>query len=295
MSRRKANGAAGPLEESFQPIEHCTHHILYFDTETTGVDVQTAELIELATIMEGFDERGGMVYRSSNVRRFRSHNPIPPEASAIHDITDEDVEGLPYFDEIDDDNEVIKPFNTCNMIVAHNLGKYDLPIMKRYYPGFSEVFPLDRQIDTLRLAQHFWPEIDSHAMKAMRYRFKFDKMAGRRLESHSALDDARMLGYFMQLVSQKFGLMGPFTLEWWKAMSHQSAQPVMVQKFPFGKHRGALVDNLVSEDPGYINWCLQQDFIKVEWPDLYHTLLIYTHRKPIERFSFARKQSQDNG
>lgn len=294
MGRRKAVAAPGDLARKDQVPEVFHHSVAFFDTETTGVDVETAELIELAVIRKFYDESGSEIGVSESVRRYRSHTPIPPEASAIHDIVDEDLEGRPFFgpegDYELDDFAIIAQLFSSNLIVAHNL-KYDTGIVRRYYPDQVKAFePEERRVDTLRLAQHFFPEIESHSMKAMRYRFHFDKLAGRRLESHSALDDTKMLIYFMQMVAGTFPLMGPYKHEWWEAMAIQAAKPVMIQRFPFGKHRGDLVDNVVQSDPQYIQWCLQQDWMKTDNPDLYHTLLTYSHRKPMELFSHVRHQ-----
>jgi DNA polymerase III epsilon subunit-like protein len=292
MGRRKASVESSEAVPGGTVPEGFHHSVAFFDTETTGVDIDTAELIELAVIRKFYDEAGAEVGVFERVRRYRSHNPIPPEASAVHDIVDEDIAGKPFFGpeatDCPEDYEILEHLFMSDVIVAHNL-KYDTGIMRRYYPDQIKVFePEERRVDTLRLAQHFFPEIESHSMKAMRYRFHFDKMAGHRLESHSALDDTKMLLYFMQMVSETFPLMGPYRYEWWKAMAIQSASPVMVQRFPFGKHRGDLVDNVVQSDPQYIHWCMQQDWMKTDNPDLYHTLLTYTHRKPMELFSHVR-------
>lgn len=299
MARRSSKARSDGYVDIRPPKGVETYSVAYFDTETTGVDPATAELIELAVIRVFFDSEGYEVGRFASVRRYQPHNPIPPEASAVHDIIDDDVADRPYFgpeyeNDVDDFRLIHNLFDS-DLIVAHNL-PYDVAILSRYYPEHMKKFePEGMHVDTLRLAKHFYPGIESHAMKAMRYRFGFDKMAGRRLESHSALDDTKMLEYFMTMVSGTFPLMGPFTKAWWEAMAKQSDQPVMVQIFPFGKHRGELIDNLVQDDLQYIAWCMKQDWLKTEHPDLYHTLLAYSHRKPVELFSHVRRSDKKQG
>ena len=37
---------------------------------------------------------------------------------------------------------------------------------------------------------------------------------------------------------------------------------------PFGKHKGERIDNLAHEDPGYLNWALEEVDMD-RWPGLY--------------------------
>ena len=60
--------------------------LVFFDLETTGLDMKNDRIIELAFIK--WTPRGDVLERE---RRFNPERPIPPEATAVHGITDADV------------------------------------------------------------------------------------------------------------------------------------------------------------------------------------------------------------
>jgi len=62
---------------------------IYFDTETTGVKTDKDRIIEIAAL-DPFKERTFVSFVNPGI-------PIPPEASAIHGIWDEDVKDKPTF------------------------------------------------------------------------------------------------------------------------------------------------------------------------------------------------------
>lgn len=70
--------------------------VLVLDTETTGPDPETARIVELGAV---YFWRGQMVGRPLNIR-LNPGCPIPPEASAVHGITDADVAGAPTFADV---------------------------------------------------------------------------------------------------------------------------------------------------------------------------------------------------
>jgi len=62
--------------------------LVFFDLETTGLSTKNDRIVELALIK--ITPQGDVLER---VRRFNPGTPIPPEATAVHGITDEDVAG----------------------------------------------------------------------------------------------------------------------------------------------------------------------------------------------------------
>src|ERR1700744_2667322 len=69
--------------------------IVFFDLETTGTDHTRDRIVELAFIKLLPDGT-----RDSYVKRVNPGMPIPPEVTAIHGITDEDVKDAPLFKHI---------------------------------------------------------------------------------------------------------------------------------------------------------------------------------------------------
>ena len=60
--------------------------LVFFDLETTGLDLKNDRIIEIAFIK--WTPHGDILERE---RRFNPGMPIPPGATAVHGITDEDV------------------------------------------------------------------------------------------------------------------------------------------------------------------------------------------------------------
>jgi len=69
-----------------------TKPIIYFDIESTGVETETARIVELACIKynpDGTQEEKTILVNPGI--------PIPKEASDVHGITDEMVKDKPVF------------------------------------------------------------------------------------------------------------------------------------------------------------------------------------------------------
>jgi DNA polymerase III subunit epsilon len=97
--------------------------ILVVDTETTGIDAVNDRLIELGIALFMPD---GTVKHRGLARRFNPGIPIPPEATAVHGITDADVKNCQPFSAVADKIEVM--FRGRD-IAGYNLRALDLPLI----------------------------------------------------------------------------------------------------------------------------------------------------------------------
>ena len=66
--------------------------IVFFDLETTGTDPATDRIVEVAALRIDADGT-----RSARCRRLNPERPIPPAATAVHGIHDDDVRDAPTF------------------------------------------------------------------------------------------------------------------------------------------------------------------------------------------------------
>ncbi len=246
--------------------------ILFLDTETTGSDPATAEVCEVAFLLadyKGFTFTGEKQVFETLIK---PSVPIPPEASAVNQISNKMVSGSPP---AEDFTEQIRKLTECaDYISAHNL-PYDYTILKRQYPALFNRFDKSTHIDTLRLSRHIWQEIPSHALQALRYRFELDEnIQG---EAHRALFDTELVQSLLH-----FSLKQETCLDLrnsWKSLVDFIVSPLEVKIFAFGKYRGNLVEDTVANDPAYIRWLLKQKWLSDEHPDLYHTILSKTGAK----------------
>ena len=148
--------------------EGMSEEFVVLDTETTGVDLEDRP-VEIALVRVASGERF-----SSLINPQRS---IPPTASAIHGLIDEDVEDAPTLAMIEPE---IVDFIGAACLVAHNAA-FDRSMLP-YLAGH-------RWLCSLRLARHLWPEAPAYGNQVLRYwmRLRVDT-AG--LAPHRALADA---------------------------------------------------------------------------------------------------------
>ena len=109
-----------------------TRRIAIVDTETTSVDVQTAEVIEIAAAVVLVDDAGEIRAVKETRRGLRDPGiPIPAEVQRLTGISDDDVAGrglnVPRWEAL---------LGGSDLIVAHN-SAYDAPIVERLLPGIK--------------------------------------------------------------------------------------------------------------------------------------------------------------
>ncbi|HEY0102045.1 MAG TPA: DNA polymerase III subunit epsilon [Brevundimonas sp.] len=156
---------------------------IVLDTETTGFDPRTGDrMIEVGCIeIEDLLPTGRMFHRLIHPER-----TIPPDAIRVHGITDEKVRDAPKFPEIVID---LCDFIGDAPIIAHN-AQFDRNFIDHEFGRCGRaLFPEDRWIDTLQLAQVRFPGM-ANSLDALCKRFKIS-LVERSL--HGALIDARLL------------------------------------------------------------------------------------------------------
>jgi DNA polymerase III subunit epsilon len=230
--------------------------LAFLDLETTGLGVGTDRIIELALIRV---TPGGDVMEK--VRRFNPEVPIPPEASAIHGITDADVAGKPPFAaRARSLAELLEP---CDL-GGFNLRRFDLPMLLAEFQRAEVPFQIgDRRIVDAQFIFHREEPRDLSA--AVRF------YLGRELEdAHSALADIRATAAVLGAQLQRYphlprdmgGLnrycdeVQPFETEvdrWFE--EDDEGRKV----FRRGKHSGIPLESVARSHPDYLQWMLGLD------------------------------------
>ena len=95
--------------------------IVFFDLESTGVDVATARIVEISCLKLHTDGREEVV-----TQRVNPLVPIPEEAAAVHGIRNDDVIGCPTFAQIAAGVQAF--FMGCD-IGGFNSTRYDVPLL----------------------------------------------------------------------------------------------------------------------------------------------------------------------
>jgi DNA polymerase-3 subunit epsilon len=104
--------------------------VAFLDTETTGLDYYTCELIEIFIRVVNVNKETGEIYNT--VKTYHSYNdpefPIPEDMTRINGITNKMVEGIKV-----DWTHVIVLLEQSNFVVSHNVA-FDRGFVEKYIP-----------------------------------------------------------------------------------------------------------------------------------------------------------------
>ena len=232
--------------------------LIFFDTETTG-NTENDSMIQIAYKAYEFP---GMKEIESFTGLYRPLIKIPPEASAVHHITNKMVENLPTFSESGDLSKIKKLFEDKESVaIAHN-AFFDLMIIHK--EGINPY----KFICTLRVARYLDKEgkMDRYNLQYLRYLLDLDVEA----TAHDAMGDVLVLEKLFEKL--KIQMMAEEKLDEEKViekMIEVSSHPSILRTFNFGKHNGKKIEDVMAIDRGYLEWLLTQklgsDQIDEDW------------------------------
>lgn len=227
--------------------------LIFFDTETTGISPTKDRIIELCGIKVMPDKT-----RSVLLQRFNPEMPIPPDATAIHGITNEMVKGEPPFR--DKAKEIASFFAGCDL-AGYNIARFDVPILvEEFLRTGMEENPLEKAnvIDMMTIYFKKEPRTLSAALK-----FYANEEI---VNAHSAEADVEATIKVLNGQLQKYTDLTP-TLQGLSDIAVQENDFLDYDRkfardktgeiiFMFGKNKGLRVaDNL-----GMVKWMLDKDF-----------------------------------
>jgi len=156
------------------------HKVCIIDTETTGLDTDVCEIIELGYQIVEFDSHGNF-YQVLAARNYLQEpkSEISAEVTKVTGLTLKDVKGhsIPW-------QEVEKELADVQLCVAHNAG-FDRPVVERY----SDVFV--NKIWGCSVAQIDWFELADVGSRSQE--FLCWKVGQFYYGAHRALDDVQAL------------------------------------------------------------------------------------------------------
>lgn len=231
--------------------------LVCFDLETTGTSLERDRIVEIGLVR---------VEPDGTRREFRSlvnpDMPIPLPATAVHGITDEDVATAPHLENLVDE---IRELLTNADLSGFNSISFDLPIME------NELKRVGLEID-LQSARHLDAMRIFHKMEPRTLTAAYKKFCGTDLtDAHSALADVNatldvldaMVGFYEELSDDPEELhklsnqnSGRWVDRSRKFIWNDDGQAC----FSFGKYRDRTLKDVVSENPGYLEWMLGKDF-----------------------------------
>ncbi len=133
--------------------------LAFLDLEATGLDVNTARIVEISVVRlrpDGEAETFDTVVNPDC--------PIPAEVSAIHGITDAVAESAPRFAAI---ATALRDFLTGAALGGYNIGRYDLPLLEAEFQraGYEFDWSTRRLVDASVIFRRMEPRSLSGAMR----------------------------------------------------------------------------------------------------------------------------------
>jgi DNA polymerase-3 subunit epsilon len=229
--------------------------LVFFDLETTGLDLKADRIVELAFIM--VTPHGDVLERE---RRFNPEMPIPAEATAVHGITDADVaDEVPFCRTARSLGDVLEG---CDL-AGFNVRRFDIPMLVREFERCGVDFSLEgRRIVDVQNIFHREERRDLSA--AARF-----YLGREHEEAHSAIGDIRtsaavlaaQLARYPDVPKELDGLhayceeYAPTRSEVDRWFSGEDDGRV----FRRGKHKGQPLADVAREAPDYLRWMAGAD------------------------------------
>src|ERR1700733_6559629 len=188
---------------------------IFYDTETTGIKPDKDRIIELAA----YDPLENRTF----VELINAECLIPPDATAIHHITNEMVGTCPNFSEIG--RKFIDFCADDVVLIAHNNNAFDLPFLRQEFSRASLKMPSWQFFDTLKWVRRYRPDLPRHKLQFLREIYDITPN-----HAHRALDDVMVLHKITCF------LLDDLTID--QAIAILSTAPVREPNvMPFGKHQ----------------------------------------------------------
>lgn len=149
--------------------------IIFFDLESTGIDIATSRIVEIACIKIDLD--GSKTEKHSLIN---PTIPIPKEVSEVHGITDDKVANAPKFIELS--KSLYNFFKGCD-IAGYNSDSFDIPLLVQEFSRCNIIFG-DWEFNTIDVLSV------ERILKPNKLSDVYKRYTGKDLEdAHSALAD----------------------------------------------------------------------------------------------------------
>jgi exodeoxyribonuclease X len=198
------------------------------DVETTGTNPAMDRVVEVACVLV----RGGRTIQSFS-SLVDPGQPIPPTASAVHNITDAIVANGPRLATI---APLLATMCADAIVVARN-ASFDLSFL-----------PLLNQrpvLCSMRLARRVVPDTPNHKNQTLRYHLGVDASAFSNPIAPRALGDAEVTSRVLAICLDRYLSQGGEDDAY--SLAREIAKPYCLDVLPFGRHRGVPLQEVPSQ------------------------------------------------
>ncbi len=230
--------------------------LVFFDLETTGLNITRDRIIEISLLK---------VYPNGKqevkTRRLNPEMPIPPQSTAIHGITDEDVQDCPTFKQVA--KSLADQLEGCDL-AGFNSSRFDVPMLAEEFLRAGVDFDISKHkfVDV----QIIYHKKEPRTLEAA-YAFYCNKQLS---NAHSAesdtiatyevlksqLDRYPDLANDIDFLSKEYSSFNNNVDLAGRMIYDESG----VEVFNFGKHKGKPVEEVLKSEPSYYAWMMDGDF-----------------------------------
>ncbi len=232
-----------------------TRPIAFIDLETTGVNLSSDRIVEIAIIKVLPDNT-----RQVKRKLINPEMAIPKGSSDIHGITDDMVKDAPTFKEAG--NEIKQFLESCDL-GGYNSNRFDIPLlMEEFLRAGMQVDLSDRKMVDV---QHIFYSMEPRTLKAA-YRFYCNK----ELENaHSAEADVSATIDVLMSQVERYQQLGNSVDTILSVIGEEkivdyarrfSFDDKGEEVFNFGKYKGQSVSQVLKSQPQYYDWMMKGDF-----------------------------------
>ncbi len=242
--------------------------IVFLDLETTGIDIATDRIVEIALLKIHLDNSEEEI-----TLRVNPEMPISAEATRVHGITNDDVANEPVFKEVA--KNLAKFIEGCDL-AGFNSNRFDIPLLA------EEFLRADVDIDLKKRkfidVQAIFHKMEKRTLAAA-YLFYCNKTL---TDAHNAMADtkatyevlkAQLDTYQEREYEDNHGKISvPIVNDMEKLSEFSSYDRNVdyvgrivyndkgVEVFNFGKNKGVPVEKVLEEQPGYYGWIMNSEF-----------------------------------
>lgn len=230
--------------------------IVFFDLETTGLNILQDRIIELSYIKVMPDGQ-----ELKECIRINPSMPIPKASQDVHHITDNDVRDCPTFDQVA--RHIFEVFNGCDM-AGFNSNQFDIPMLDEELSraGINFDWSQSRFID----AQVIFHKKEKRDLAAACMFY-----CGHEMENHhsSMADTQTTLDVFKAQLARYDDLSNMDVQQLSDYASHSRFADLKgyvifndkgQEVVNFGKHKGKVLEEVLLTDLGYADWVRRMDF-----------------------------------
>ena len=229
--------------------------IIFFDLETTGINISSDRIVEIAYLKVSPNGR-----EESKSMKINPQMDIPAQATAIHGISNEDVKNCPTFKEVA--SEIASDFEGCDL-AGYNSNRFDIPLLaEEFIRAEVDIDLKKRKFVDVQVVFH---KMEQRTLEAA-YKFYCDKDLK---NAHSAEADTKATYEVLKAQLDRYPNLNN-DVEYLSKFTTQTnnvdfaGRIVYNEKreevFNFGKYKGQRVAEVLMKDPGYYGWIQNGDF-----------------------------------